>query len=221
LTDDHVPPKCLFVNRPSDLITVPSCAGCNQGASQDDDYFRLVLTIKHDAGDHPEAKGAAAKAMRGLARPQARGFRQSLFQSLTPVEVFSSGGIYLGNAGGYNIDLNRLSRVVRRITTGLFYHEFGAPLPTTHEATAWCEDGLRRLDGETRKGLQGMCATVQCGPGGTIGEGVFTYWFQRTAEEPNTSMWVMIFYGHVGFISMTAPKVLVEQAKRERASGRG
>ena len=43
---DHVPPKCLFPQpRPSDLVTVPSCARCNRRFALDDEYFRDVIVL--------------------------------------------------------------------------------------------------------------------------------------------------------------------------------
>lgn len=54
LTLDHIPPRALFAEpRPADLITVPSCQPCNVGFSKDDEYLRLVLTLKHDSYPHP------------------------------------------------------------------------------------------------------------------------------------------------------------------------
>src|SRR5438105_2116110 len=57
-TEDHIPPRCLFgLPLPSTLIKVPSCFRCNNGASKDDEYFRMVLSFRHDI-DHPDAEVA-------------------------------------------------------------------------------------------------------------------------------------------------------------------
>ena len=43
-SQDHIPPKAFFPQpRPSNLITVAACLSCNNGFSQDDDYFRIVF----------------------------------------------------------------------------------------------------------------------------------------------------------------------------------
>jgi hypothetical protein len=52
-TMDHIPPRCLFDRQPATLIKVPSCFPCNNGASMDDEYFRTVLSFRHDV-DHPD-----------------------------------------------------------------------------------------------------------------------------------------------------------------------
>ena len=45
-TYDHVPPQCLYTRPlPSNLVTVPACAACNNGASKDDAEFRNHLSI--------------------------------------------------------------------------------------------------------------------------------------------------------------------------------
>jgi len=42
-SDDHIPPKTIFGDKkPSDLITVPACEGCNNGCSLDDEYFKQL-----------------------------------------------------------------------------------------------------------------------------------------------------------------------------------
>ncbi|SRR5579885_3291940 len=72
LTKGHVPPKSLFAVRPHDLITVPSCRNCNGGAAKDDEYFRLIIATRHDAGDHPEANRLLPTMLRSLENPRAR-----------------------------------------------------------------------------------------------------------------------------------------------------
>jgi hypothetical protein len=46
-TRDHIPPRGVFPSpRPGDLITVPSCRPCNQGASARDERFLAYLSIQ-------------------------------------------------------------------------------------------------------------------------------------------------------------------------------
>jgi hypothetical protein len=206
LTDDHIPPKTLFARRPSDLITVPSCGDCNGGASKDDEYFKLVLILRHDAGEHPEADRLMPKAWESLFRPEAKGFRTSMEKSMGVADVFSQGGIYLGSAPGYDVDLRRLNRVAKRMVSGLFYHEFGERLPDTHEAVAFAESGYKGSDPATVDWLREKCRVIQSSAARVRGEGVFTYWVRRTEEDPYTTGWVLIFYKAVGFIGFTVPK---------------
>lgn len=217
LTDDHVPPALLFPRpRPSDLITVPACRECNGGASGDDEYFRWAITARHDVGDLPEVQQVTPAVLRGLARPQARGFLESVFQSITGVEVKSPAGLYLGTVPGYMVSLRRLDKVVCRTITGLFYREFGRRLPNGYEATAYIEDGLRRVDPASLEQLRRWCSIVQGRPPKTIGGSVFSYWFQSAEGDRHTTFWVLLFYQKVGFVGMTAPTRLIP---RKRPAG--
>jgi len=77
LTDDHVPPKLLFSKpRPSNLITVPACFPCNNGAGLDDAYFRLNVAIRENAGEHPNAEPIWKAALKDLTRDEAAGLRE-------------------------------------------------------------------------------------------------------------------------------------------------
>src|SRR5882724_7902373 len=44
VTRDHVPPLAIFLKPlPSNMITVPTCRPCNNGAKLDDEYFRACI----------------------------------------------------------------------------------------------------------------------------------------------------------------------------------
>jgi len=122
LTDDHIPPKNLFAKpRPNNLIAVPSCELCNGGASDDDEYFRLMLTLREDTFDHPDVQKILPTVFRSLAKPNKVGFSKSLFQSIRVLNVTTSSGLFLGPRPTYNANLERLDRVAQRIVKGLFY----------------------------------------------------------------------------------------------------
>jgi hypothetical protein len=177
------------------------------GASRDDEYFKVAHTARADVGDHPEVQKLTPKVVGSLGRSEARGFLESLYSSLIRIDVFSQGGIFLGAAPGFNVNLGRLGQVAARIDKGLFFREFGRCLPDSHGAMAWVEDGLKNVDAAAQDKLRGMCAAVQSRPENVLGEGVLRYWFQPVGQEdPDLTFWVLIFYGRVGFIGVTAPK---------------
>ncbi|MXY32976.1 MAG: HNH endonuclease [Boseongicola sp. SB0664_bin_43] len=118
-TDDHVPPKSLFPKpRPSNLITVPCCRKCNHSASKDDEYFRSMLAMRNDAGEHSEAQKVLPAVFRSLRRTEGSGFTKKLLQNVTPVDVRTPAGLYVGRAGGYKVENESLERVVARIDRG-------------------------------------------------------------------------------------------------------
>ena len=206
LTDDHIPPKTLFPKpRPSNLITVRSCRKCNVGASQDDEYFRLMISMRHDTGDHPAVKQILSSIYRSLQKPTKEGFRQALFKSIGDMDVVSSGGIYLGKAAGYDVDLARLDRVAARITTGLFYHQFGKRLPVDFHITAYSVDGLVNVDSHTKRRIIKMFDEVTRNEPHILGDGVFAYWFQQVQGHDTMGVWVLAFYERIGFLCLVAP----------------
>jgi hypothetical protein len=100
ITDDHIPPRNLFAKpRPSNLIKVPSCREChgeNKQVSQDDEYFRLMLTLREDTADHPDVKKILPIVLKSLARPDKVGFAKSLLKNMKEVNVRTRSGLYLG-----------------------------------------------------------------------------------------------------------------------------
>ena len=42
-TSEHIPPKCLYIEKPDPCFTVPACKECNSSTKLDDDYFRYVF----------------------------------------------------------------------------------------------------------------------------------------------------------------------------------
>lgn len=76
VTRDHIPPKALFARpRPNRLITVPSCKECNAQALTDDEYFCLMVSMRHDTAEHPDAAQTCSAALRGLALREKKGLR--------------------------------------------------------------------------------------------------------------------------------------------------
>jgi hypothetical protein len=221
-TSDHVPPKNLFSKpRPSSLVTVPSCLGCNEGASQDDEYFRLVVTLRHDI-DHPDAAVARDSAMRSLGRPQASGLRTAFLSAIREIDLRSPGGLYIGRTGMYDIDVGRLDRVARRITLGLFYKETGRPLPDNYAVKAYL---LSAVDPSATDALARLSHVIDALKSGRspafVGRRVMSYWWRLTQEDHNVSAWLLVFYERVSWITITAPRRLnVETGRHVSRSSR-
>lgn len=202
---DHIPPACLFPSpRPNNLVTVPACSWCNRGASQDDEYFRMMLVMRSDA-NHPAAKKMLDPVHRSLARPQKRGMLNALLRSMKKVRVRTPAGLYLGTATTYNADLIRMARVTDRIVKGLYWTAHNARLPDTHTVRSFAESGLGDLDSEMYLALSETVATLARLPGTDIGKGVFSYSFQATGEDPATTAWLLRFYELESFLCITAP----------------
>ena len=204
-TRDHVPPRNLFPEpRPSDLITVPCCRQCNSSASEDDEYFRLVLTSRNDTSDHPEAEKVRPKICRSLQRPEATGFINLLREIFLDVDLYTKGGIYVGQGAGIRVNHERLNRVAERIVQGLYWYTFGVRLPS--DWTALCQnDAILTVNNEE---LQGKIAAVygsmmEQPPARVIGNHVFEYWYQVAEDCDYSTAWILRFYGGMVFICGT------------------
>src|SRR4051812_5642819 len=103
-THDHIPPKNLFPKPRPHLLTVPCCAECNASASKDDEYFGLMITLRHDTGEDPTVQKLWPALIRSLERPKGSGFARALFESVAPVDITSPGGLYLGRGTGYSVN---------------------------------------------------------------------------------------------------------------------
>ena len=206
ITDDHIPPKSLFPKpRPSNLITVRSCRQCNEGASKDDEYFRLMLSLRHDTGDHPSVKQILPSIYRSLQKPAKKGFQQALFNSMKDMELVSRGGIYLGDAQSYDVNLVRLDRVAKRTTAGLYYHQFGKPIPAGFHVTAYSADGLDNLSADTKQRVIKLFDDVTRNEPHIFGDGVFAYWHEPAHNHDTVGVWVLAFYERVGFLCLITP----------------
>jgi len=127
ITRDHVPPKSFFPTpRPHNLITVPACLKCNQGAGKDEDYFLATLMFS-EAGVTPAGKKVWNDRLRRSYEKNV-GLRRQIAGSLQHREMVTPGGIYLGRGMTIKYDEARLERVVTKIVRGLYFREQGTAL---------------------------------------------------------------------------------------------
>ena len=68
-TREHIPAE-LFFDRPlpSNLITVPSCAACNHGSQQEDEYLRAFMMLLRGHTPSPAIENVRARTVRQLDR---------------------------------------------------------------------------------------------------------------------------------------------------------
>lgn len=199
ITKDHIPPKNIFSKpRPDNLITVPSCYKCNCEASKDDEYFRNVLTMRYDTYEHPDATKNWKTILRSIKRPESSGLRKAILTGLKPVDLVTPSGIFLGQSGMYKVEVGRVLKTVNRIIKGIFYYEYGQVLPNDYNIQSFMLE-LIKFDDE----VLNFIAMAKKGNTQTIGENVFTYWIRKTAENPNCTISLLVFYNKVSFFSFT------------------
>lgn len=202
-TVDHVPPQCLFPKPRVGLIEVPCCEVCKESQSADDEYFKSTIVLRHDVADEPLARPVVDSVIRAFAYPEGRGFAARLMQSVREVKIRTLAGLYVGRGATFNVDLQRLDRVVRRTLQGLYFRETDVRLPDTHQATVWSAAGLQNLNAQQQASLERIVKIGTSGKIRVIGDGVFTYAFQGIAVSPHCSVWLFLFYRRVAFIGFT------------------
>ena len=209
LTRDHIPPEKLFPRpRPGNLITVPACGDCHSDTSKDDEYFRLKLCLREDAGDHPRARENLPAIFRSLSRRKAVGFRKSFFSDIRAVQLRTPAGIYVGRRLCYNVNMVRIRRVVERIVRGLYFAERASPLRFANEVRVYANEDLQQgnqnvLEELTKNILVPLAAQIPK----VIGDNVFSYRFHIPEENPVYSVWGLSFYGAVSFLCFTGPRM--------------
>jgi len=200
-TRDHIPPKNLFPKpRPANLVTVPCCQTCRRGQSLDDEYFTRMVTMRRDVAEHPAAAQVLEAVHRSFTKPKKRRFIQALLQSVHDVEILSPAGLYLGSGPSYQVDLDRLCRVIKRTTLGLYFKEFGVRLPNSHGCQVYAMDGFSRSDPSLNANLTRIIEQAVRGKSRVFGEKVFTYWVQQVDD---ATVWLHLVYSRVAFLAFT------------------
>jgi hypothetical protein len=193
-TRDHVPPEKLFTPPlPDNLITVPACEQCNNGASDDDEVFRNELSIM--AGSFGESAKAAERlqpTMRGIQRNKA--MLRRMVPAAQLVERYTPSGLYLGHGYAVPVVPGLQQRVINRIVRGLYWHQFQTRLGDDAEVTLVFIDKRRSHWREalyTFRSLQ--LSHVVIGDGET-----FQYLYGRANDDLTSSVWLLIFFKGTG-----------------------
>ena len=119
---EHVPPESFFERPyPPDLITVPACAGCNQGSHLDDDYFLAFLVSRHHPGTPAILDGVRDRVYRGLRRPGHPGLHIRLLEASTLLRS-GVGTEHQKLAVETRPEGERMLRVLRKQVRGLAFY---------------------------------------------------------------------------------------------------
>lgn len=213
ITKDHIPPGNLFsAPRPNNLIAVPSCFSCNNEASKDDEYFRLVIVSREDTAEHSGAKGVLPATLRAFSKPNKKGFKKAFFNSIHEFECVTPAGLYLGKGAAYDVKTDRLNCVATRVIKGLFYHHKGIRIPEKYQATAYVVSSLDQNDNEIKTFLSSW-ASLTNNKAQKIGDSVFSYWFHFLEDDENCSMWLLRFFETVDFVGGTFLKRVMLKGK--------
>lgn len=183
MTDDHVPPQNLY--SPAErarvqMHTVSACDDCNNGASVDDEVFKMVVLF--EAAESRQDEAALIDKMAGTIRANqkmARGFFPS-------VQKVRKDGVEMVAA---EFDGAAYSRVVGRIARALYFKEKGASLPLSTPVIGRAANAVEQTEAVRRVALE---------PQKFLNGGMFNY--RVSWEADGTSVWRLEFFGkHVAY----------------------
>lgn len=145
ITADHVPPRSFYpALSPKNVITVPSCEGCNKLFALDDDYVRLVFISAEGAIGNPARDAVLPAVQRFSERKQSKNILFSFYSSLqsdyypTAAGVLTTRQSFLIDGNDWTLSPNapsRLCSIVRR----------GTPFLATARSTLCATGDSKRL----------------------------------------------------------------------------
>lgn len=182
-TRDHVPPKAIFPRpRPDNLVTVPACPECNNGASDHDDLFKVYLSMQAAGNNEIARRLFQEKTVRTLERNQS--LLAAIRNEATVVEVINNQG-RLETRTGILWDSDAHDRVIERTIRGLYFHHAGnSILNDANLAVQW----LSGVPDDILPNLHLFNEVI-------LGDNQVTYKYIIYEEDPRYSLWLFDFYG--------------------------
>ena len=202
-TNDHVPPEQMFPDpKPSDLITVPACSGCNKGFQKNEDYFRGLFGLTGAPIKQAEPE-FWAKIGRGLQRSLA--FNKTIADSLQSGTVVNTNGEKVGRRIKVEGNWHRVVNLIAKCVRGLYFFERSVALsPSIEIECPQYGDGpidLKTLYSLTHHGKRGW-------------PGVFEYRYRVAPDDPAASAWILTFYWTCVYTAFTG-KVRIDQLQNK------
>lgn len=194
--DDHVPPKSLFPKpKPSNLITVPCCRGCNKSFEKDDEYFKTSVALCLDADGNAQVQQIIDGSVRALSRKERDAYRALYLSDARRVMVEGTSDLYLPSLA-ITLSADRFQRFGRRLVRGLYYAEAGQRLPSNCQVQTCLNDVNFAVD---------LMNFLLSQPAKIIDANVFAYRFAFDSDEPLFSAWILAFYGRLFIAGTTVP----------------
>jgi hypothetical protein len=202
LTDDHIPPDCLFKTKRTNLLTVKCCDDCHRGTSSDDEILQLYLAMHIGSYYHPDVMAQLVTIFDKLENPGQKGFRREFLDSVRPVNLVSKAGWVIGQTGMYSLDAAPLQRSLSRIVRGLHYKTFRRRLPDDTVITIAPYDHIAQDDELLKYVETELLPEFSSAPSKVIGNDVFGYRVLGAQDNPNASAWLFGFYRAVAVIAI-------------------
>jgi hypothetical protein len=182
-TRDHVPPKAIFPKpRPNNLVTVPACLECNNGASDNDDLFKVFLSLQAVGNNEIARRLFQEKTVRTLKRNQS--LLTLILEEAKELQIINNQG-NIETRTGILWNSAAHDAVMERTIRGLYFHHSGSPIPIdTNLAVQW----LHGVPEEILPSLHLFNEVV-------LGDDQVTYKYIIYGDDPRHSLWLFDFYG--------------------------
>lgn len=181
-TRDHIPPKGIFIKpRPNDLITVPSCLTCNNGASGYDEKFKVYLGM-HIARFRNKGETLFKEGVLPTVRHN-QSLRKKILNSFERISLIDREGMKIKDTIAVLWDSDAHDHVIERITKGLFYHHFQKPVSEASGIEVYWFNSFPDIDFDSLYKE-------------SIGNDDFVYYYNKL-DGCDDSIWLYQFYsGH-------------------------
>lgn len=128
VTSDHVFPQVIFLVLDEQMITVASCAECNQVKSLGDRDLRNFMILDIGGSQHPDANAMAEK-MLTESNVRTRNWLRKQLETAKEVDLVTETGVILGKALKFDFNMGRIMIAQEMVVRGLYYHDRGVLLP--------------------------------------------------------------------------------------------
>ena len=152
--------------------------------------------------------------MRGVNKPKATGFQESLLANVFLMPRFSPSDLYIGHQRAIAFDGKRIDRMARRIIKGLFFKVKDHRVPDDHAIEILAVSRLSAmesaLDPEIYLTIMQFISLVFEEPPQEFGKSFAFRWLQSPNGQDHT-LWLLHFYDQLEFFcrthALTSPKL--------------
>ncbi len=215
VTEDHIPPKNLFVGFPDNgLIKVPSCYKCNNQSKLDDEYFRAFLIPQEDISSHPQAQKLNKLVREKFDANERKGLEMRMYSQLHKKDIYTPAGIYLGKKDLIYPEYHRIDDSLKKIVKGLFFHVTKTLFRSGLFHIAVVDKSqIHELERILSIELNSWVKEMDELPLNDV-YGIFSYkWAVNINPPPCISIWLLSFFGKREFFGITYPKRIGSEIK--------
>ncbi len=184
-SDDHIPPKGIYPkprDNDANLKTVPACSNCNNGASPEDEEFKVFICFS--TGEFRQNADSVINSMAGTIEKNNK-IAHQIFSTKTDVYTFLQGPI-AEPAVAVEFNAKKICDVFERIVRGLYWIEKGAALGLAPVIRVF---PFYSMNAEFQRSMKEL---MDCLTPKSLNKGTFIY--KVYFREDGSSIWGMQFF---------------------------